>query len=311
MSILLWKSFNQQIKRILLLLLQNASLWSQTVCSLWGQCFIAFLSLTTAWWHWKMNEIWKWPAVDGLQELNLKNELEKRFLGIETSSGWYICSCHVQPLPNGHKRYSKYCHPILRDKADGLYWSSTSSCPLPLKRPFPTAPPESHAKKRRTKEEECLFKENTNLKEELKEMSEKIQTLEMSLKKKKEELAILLDHTEEALIDQIFGKIDSPEASMEWYSVWSFVSFNGKFEPACKDIKECHLIRRGKYKASWFNWEMDLPSESYGTFKKHAFLFKFISSCIRRSLSMGCLPSLSPKSEQLEEHKYQKNGGEN
>jgi hypothetical protein len=88
-----------------------------------------------------------------------------------------------------------------------------------LKRPFPTAPPESHAKKRRTKEEECLFKENTNLKEELKEMSEKIQTLEMSLKKKKEELAILLDHTEEALIDQIFGKIDSPEASMEWYSV--------------------------------------------------------------------------------------------
>ena len=81
----------------------------------------------------KMIEIRTWPAVEGLEELDMKREIKMKFPGISVSNGMYICSLHVQKLLEGQCRFSKYCWPKLTTEYDGLYWSTPSSCPLPVK----------------------------------------------------------------------------------------------------------------------------------------------------------------------------------
>ena len=129
----------------------------------------------------KMIEIRTWSAIEGLEELNMKKEIESKFPGISVSYGMYLCSCHVQKLPKGQSCFSKYCRPKLTTEYDGLYWSTPTSRPLPLKRILPPSPAEPLQKRPKSQEEDHLETENQELREKMKETSEKIRLLEGKL----------------------------------------------------------------------------------------------------------------------------------
>lgn len=170
----------------------------------------------------KMIEIRTWPAVEGLEELDMKKEIESKFPGISVSNGMYICSLHVQKLPEGQCRFSKYCRPKLTTEYDGLYWSTPTTRPLPVKRCLPPPATEPPAKRLKTDEEVRLLTENLDLKQKMEEMSEKLRLLEEQnkyLEDKLERQPIVTP------IDLILKDMDS-ETCMEWYGVSSFGIFH-------------------------------------------------------------------------------------
>ena len=84
-----------------------------------------------------MIEMHTWPAVDRLEELDMKKEIETKFPEISISYGMYICSLHIQKLTEGQHHFSKYCCPMLTTEYDGLYSSTPTSCSLPVRRYLP------------------------------------------------------------------------------------------------------------------------------------------------------------------------------
>ena len=191
----------------------------------------------------KMIQIRVWSAMEGLEELDMKKEIESKFLSISVSYGMYLCSRHVKKLPEGQHRFSKYCRPQLTTEYDGLYWSTPTSRPMPLKRSLPPSSAKPIPKRPKTKEEDRLEAENLELKEKMKEMSKKLRALEGKVKCLERNLE---HHPISSPIDAILEKNMDPDTCLEWFGVSSFVSFHALVQSHLRNYRGMAYDRKRK-----------------------------------------------------------------
>jgi hypothetical protein len=174
----------------------------------------------------RLFEIKFWHEHQTQPATDMKQELQALYPGLSVELGQKICHNHLQPLPNGASRYSKYCHPVLRK--DLLSWQYPSRRQL-KERTFiiPEKRPRMEIAIILSEREQALTKELELWKLKCEELERTVVTYEIKENewKLKEKMWKEQKINGDAPIDGILRSLVPGKATMAWLGISSFNHF--------------------------------------------------------------------------------------